>query len=91
MDQEHVEQLNLSNRANIRGFKSAARKPPVPMAHGSSKPLLSQGGSPTVEPAGTNFGERLYRRGLKKREELENRLRNARSEQLRAETDGFTF
>ena len=42
-------------------------------------------------PAGTNYGERLYRRGLKKREEKENMLRQARSEQLRAEIDNYTF
>ena len=42
-------------------------------------------------PPGTNYGERLYRRGLKKREEKENLLRQARSEQLRAELDQYTF
>jgi len=31
-------------------------------------------------PPETNYGERLYRRGLKKREEKENLLRQARSE-----------
>ena len=41
--------------------------------------------------SGTNYGESLYRRGLKKQEERENRLRNARSEQLRREIDGLTF
>ena len=39
----------------------------------------------------TNYGERLYHRGLKRREDREVRLRNARSEQLRAEIDGLTF
>lgn len=41
--------------------------------------------------SGANYGERLYYRGVKKREELEIRIRNAKSEQLRREIEGLTF
>jgi hypothetical protein len=39
----------------------------------------------------TNYGERLYQRGVKKREEREIMLRNARSEQLRQEVENLNF
>jgi len=38
-----------------------------------------------------NYGERLYQRGIKKREEREVMLRNARSEQLRQEVEDLNF
>ena len=78
-EQERLEKIDLSSRVLKKGFKSASRKPPVPMMIGSAKSQNSHSGSSPQAP-GTNFGERLYRRGLKKREELEHRLRNARSE-----------
>ena len=38
-----------------------------------------------------NAGERLYYRGMKKREEKEGVLREARSELVRLELDNLTF
>ena len=35
-EQERADKINLSNRALKRGFKSAARKPPVPGMHNSA-------------------------------------------------------
>lgn len=91
-DQEREERITFSNRATKRGFKSAARKPPVPMMQGSAQSHNSmRNESPRNGGNGANYGERLYRRGLKKREELEQRLRNARSEQMRAEVEPYTF
>lgn len=46
---------------------------------------------PNNPPTGINYGERLYHRGMKKREELEIRIRNAKSEQQRKEIEGLTF
>jgi len=57
----------------------------------ASAPSLNTLGADTPPKNAPNYGERLYRRGLKKREERENVLRNARSEQMRAEIDEFTF
>ena len=37
--------------------------------------------------SGTNYGERLYQRGIKKREEKEMLIRQARSEQHRQEVE----
>lgn len=65
----------------------------MPMMHNSAgQSSRSLKGSPGQQaPQGTNYGESLYRRGLKKKEEREIKLRNARSEQHRAEIDGYTF
>lgn len=43
-------------------------------------------GRPPI-PSGPNYGEKLYQRGIKHREEREIILREARSEQLRNEID----
>lgn len=58
---------------------SAARRPPMPNNQNQT------------QATGINYGERLYHRGVKKREELEIRIRNAKSEQLRKEVEGLTF
>jgi len=42
-------------------------------------------------PHGPNYGERLYQRGMKKKEQKEAVIRMARSEQLRNELDNLTF
>ena len=46
---------------------------------------------PPIPHSGSNYGELLYKRGIKQKEELEMNLREARSELLRQEVDQVTF
>ena len=46
---------------------------------------------PQPQSSQINYGERLYQRGVKKREEKEMIVRQARSEQHRKEIEQFSF
>jgi hypothetical protein len=92
--QKHANSAKAERRGN-RSFSYRAPGHSNTIEHDStSKPRHSSAARRPPMPtsqSGPNYGERLYNRGVKKREELEMRIRNARSEQLRREIEGITF
>jgi hypothetical protein len=75
-----------SAKAERRANRSFSYRAPTTQAntidHDNPKPRHGSAARRPPMPAqsGANYGERLYYRGVKKREELEIRIRNAKSE-----------
>jgi hypothetical protein len=88
-----MQKLTNSAKAPRRGRSFSHRAPTHSntIEHEAVKRRHDSASRKPPVPAGPNYGERLYNRGVKKREELELRIRNARSEQLRKEMEGLTF